>query len=47
MWVEWAAPPQALLAVEIGVLCTAGTKAGWRSNKSLLRFGMLYKRKRV
>ena len=35
-------PPQALLAVEIeGVLCTAGMKAGWRSNRSLFRLGTL------
>jgi len=43
--VEWAAPPQALLLLEIGALCTAGTKAGWRSNKSLVRFGMLWEKK--
>lgn len=35
-------PPQALVAVEIeGVLWTAGRKAGCRSNRSLLRLGML------
>lgn len=35
-------PPQALLAEEIeGVLCTAGMKAGWRSNRSLFRLGTL------
>lgn len=39
-------PPQALLAVEIeGVLCTAGMKAGWRSNRSLFRLGTLGSKK--
>lgn len=39
---EGALPPQALLAVDMdGVLCAAGMNAGWRSNRSLVRFGTL------
>lgn len=39
-------PPQALLALEMeGVLCTAGMKAGWRSNRSLFRLGTLRREK--
>lgn len=40
-------PPQALAAVQMeGVLWTAGMKAGCRSNRSLLRLGMLEGRER-
>lgn len=45
---DWALPPQALLAVDMdGVLCTAGMKGGWRSNRSLVRFGTLWIRGRA